>query len=224
MDPTNRLHARQGRHRHNAEEIRDSALLSAGLLTLTKEIPTESFFPYQPDPYWAKSNKVMFGSRYQIWETNPGEEQYQRSLYTFWKRQNIHPAMLALDAPTRQECTARRTISNTPAQALALLNDPQFVEAARALAQRVLTEAQPDQRIEKLYQLALQRSPTPIEKKEIQALLEQLTKQYQKTPEDAAALLKVGQLPESKLDKSEHAAWTGVSRVILNLHEFLNRN
>ena len=224
MDPSNRLHARQGRHRHSAEEIRDSALHAAGLLKLTKEIPTASFFPYQPDPYWAKSNKVMFGSRYQIWETNLGDDQYQRSLYTFWKRQNIHPAMLALDAPTRQECTARRTITNTPAQALALLNDPQFAEAARVLAERVLTESSGDQRIDKLFQLTLQRPPSPTEKIEIQTLLEQLAEQYKESPEDAAALLKTGQYPTTKLDPIEHAAWTGVSRVTLNLHEFLTRN
>jgi len=125
-DPTNRLHARQGRHRHSAEEIRDAALAAAGLLKKTTKIPIESFFPYQPKPYWAKSNKIMYGSRYQIWDTNPGNDQYQRSLYTYWKRQNIHPAMLALDAPTRQECTARRIITNTPAQTLNLSKLPAF--------------------------------------------------------------------------------------------------
>lgn len=220
-DPANRLHARQGRNRHSAEEIRDSALLAAGLLTLTTEIPTRSFFPYQPDSYWAKSNKIMFGSRYQIWETNPGSEQYQRSMYTFWKRQNHHPALLALDAPTRQECTARRPVTNTPAQALALLNDPQFVEAARALAGRVITEAEP---IDKLFQHVLQRQPTSEEKREIEKLHQEMLAVFTNSPGDAESLLKTGQAPAGKHDPIQHAAWTATARVILNLHEFLTRS
>ncbi|MCA9141047.1 MAG: DUF1553 domain-containing protein, partial [Planctomycetales bacterium] len=137
IDPGNRLHARQSRFRLSAESIRDSALLAAGLLATTKTIPQESFFPYQPDPYWTRSDKVMYGSRHMIWSTSPSTEQYHRSLYTFWKRQNIHPTMLAFDAPTRQECTAKRNITNTPGQALALLNDPIFVESARVMAMRI---------------------------------------------------------------------------------------
>lgn len=220
-DPTNRLHARQGRHRHSAEEIRDSALTAAGLLKQTAEVPWESFFPYQPDSYWAKSNKVMFGSRYQIWETNAGEDQYQRSLYTFWKRQNIHPAMLALDAPTRQECTAKRTITNTPAQALALLNDPQFVEAARGLAARVISHKDP---AGQLFQLALQRAPTAEEKSEIEKLHQQMATRFKAHPEEAKALLAIGQSPSGNHDPVQHAAWTATARIILNLHEFLTRS
>ncbi len=220
-DPTNRLHARQGRSRHSAEEIRDSALLAAGLLSPTKKIPSKSFFPYQPDSYWAKSNKVMFGSRYQIWETNQGAEQYQRSLYTFWKRQNIHPAMLALDAPTRQECTARRAITNTPAQALALLNDPQFVEAARGLANRVIDTPEP---IDHLFQLVLQRSPSINEKSEIKELHKEMVANFTQAPEEAKALLQIGQSPQGDHDPIQHASWTAAARVILNLHEFLTRN
>ena len=220
-DPTNRLHARQGRPRHSAEEIRDSALLAAGLLKHTDTIPTESFFPYQPNSYWAKSNKVMYGSRYQIWETNPGDSQYQRSLYTFWKRQNIHPAMLAFDAPTRQECTARRNITNTPAQALALLNDPQFVEAARGLATRITTEPDP---VSRLFQLVLQREPAPEERSELQAFHQQMTTRFQAHPDEAKALLTIGQSPPGNLDPIQHAAWTATARIVLNLHEFLTRN
>ncbi|MGJ8695988.1 MAG: PSD1 and planctomycete cytochrome C domain-containing protein [Verrucomicrobiaceae bacterium] len=220
-DPTNRLHARQGRFRHSAEEIRDSALAAAGLLQLTITIPTQSFFPYQPDPYWQKSNKVMFGSRYQIWDTNPGKAQYQRSLYTFWKRQNIHPAMLALDAPTRQECTAKRPITNTPAQALALLNDPQFTEAARLLAARLITHPSP---IDHLYLLTLQRPPSPEEKTEVRSLYEKMLTRFTKHPTEATALLTIGQQPPPKENHPQQAAWTAVSRVILNLHEFLTRS
>lgn len=220
-DPTNRLQARQGRQRHSAEEIRDSALLAAGLLKLTQEIPSQSFFPYQPDSYWAKSNKVMYGSRYQIWDTNAGDDQYQRSLYTFWKRQNIHPAMLALDAPTRQECTAKRTITNTPAQALALLNDPQFVEAARGLAARAMDQTDP---AEQLFQLSLQRSPTSGEKAEIEKLHAQMVARFKAHPGEAKSLLTIGQSPAGDHDPIQHAAWTATARIILNLHEFLTRS
>ncbi len=220
-DPTNRLHARQSRHRHTAEEIRDSALLAANLLKLTSEIPSTSFFPYQPESYWAKSNKVMFGSRYQIWETNPGQEQYQRSLYTFWKRQNHHPALLALDAPTRQECTSRRAITNTPAQALALLNDPQFVEAARGLAARIIDKEYP---IAHLFHLALQRDPSTAEAAEIEALHKKLLSEFKANPGAAKSLLTVGQSPPGTHDSMNHAAWTATARIVLNLHEFLTRS
>jgi hypothetical protein len=220
-DPTNRLHARQGRSRHSAEEIRDSALLAAGLLQATVEVPSKSFFPYQPESYWAKSNKVMYGSRYQLWETNPGKSQFQRSLYTFWKRQNIHPAMMALDAPTRQECTARRPVTNTPAQALALLNDPQFVEAARGLASRVINAPEP---IEQLFQLVLQRSPATDEKSEVKKLYDKMLANFTVAPEEAKTLLQIGQSPQGDHDPVQHAAWTATARVILNLHEFLTRN
>lgn len=221
-DPTNRLHARQGRSRHTAEEIRDSALLAAGLLQKTTTIPSQSFFPYQPAAYWAKSNKVMFGSRYQIWEPSQGPTQYQRSLYTFWKRQNIHPAMLALDAPTRQECTAMRPITNTPAQALALLNDPQFVEAANHLAIRAL--AAPDKHLNHLFQFALQRNPTNEEKTELNALIIQMSEHFKKHPEEAKQLTSVGQKKTTSKDLTQEAAWSTAARVVLNLHEFLTRN
>lgn len=220
-DPTNRLHARQSRYRLSAEQIRDSALLTANLLKLTDEIPSASFFPYQPKSYWEKSNKVMFGSRYQIWETNAGPGQYQRSLYTFWKRQNHHPALLALDAPTRQECTARRAITNTPAQALALLNDPQFVEAARCLATRVINHKKP---IEKLYHLAVQRKPSHEESAEMEALHKKLLAEFKANPEAAKSLLSIGQSPSGDHDPIIHAAWTATARIVLNLHEFLTRS
>ena len=221
-DPTNRLHARQGRSRHTGEEIRDSALLAAGLLQKTETIPSESFFPYQPDSYWAKSNKIMYGSRYQIWETNLGAAQYQRSLYTFWKRQNIHPAMLALDAPTRQECTAKRAITNTPAQALALLNDPQFVEAANHLAARALRPE--GDGLDHLFKFSLQRKPTPQEKSALQKLIDEMTAHFEAHPEEAKQLNASGQSVITTIDPPKHAAWVTAARVVLNLHEFLTRS
>ncbi len=228
-DPANRLLTRQGRLRHQAEEIRDSALQAAGLLRPTTEIPTQSFFPYQPAAYWARSNKIMFGSRHMAWETSSGTGQYQRSLYTYWKRQNPHPSMLAFDAPTRQECTAKRATTNTPGQALALLNDPIFVEAARALAERVLTNPAAttgDERIGMIFRYALQRDATDEERKLIGNAYESFETHYQDAPKEAERLLQVGQkkIAADGSSAAELAAWTATCRIILNLHEFITRS
>lgn len=226
-DPNNRWHARQSRHRRSAEEIRDAALQTAGLLQVASEIPTHSFFPYQPDPYWTRSDKVMYGSRHMIWETSANSSQYSRSLYTFWKRQNVHPTMLAFDAPTRQECTAKRNITNTPGQALTLLNDPIFVEAACVFAIR-LTEASDSEDLERIaraYKLALQRTPTSEEIEILNRLLNNQRAWYQDHPKEAVSLLAVGQQSTaSSAAPAEIAAWMAVTRAILNLHEFLNRS
>ena len=226
-DPGNRWHARQSRHRHTAEEIRDSALQAAGLLQPTDEVPLQSFYPYQPQKYWQVSSKIMWGSRHQPWTTSQEDLQYQRTLYTYWKRQSLHPALLAFDAPTRQECTARRNLTNTPGQALTLLNDPEFVEAARGLAVRVLApEASSDaQRLEQAIRWALQRSASQAELEILAKLLAEQREHYRKHPAAAAKLLGVGQaaLPENS-EAVELAAWTTVTRSLLNLHEFLTRS
>ncbi|WP_231743784.1 PSD1 and planctomycete cytochrome C domain-containing protein [Stieleria neptunia] len=226
-DPGNRWHARQSRFRLNAESIRDSALHAAGLLRDTEEIPTESFFPYQPDPYWSRSDKVMYGSRHMLWETSPDAAQYDRSLYTFWKRQNIHPTMLAFDAPTRQECTAKRNITNTPGQALSLLNDPIFVEAARVLAMRICdaSDRSDRDRIESAFVLSLQRRPSAGEIDVLEKLLAHQRAHYRNATDDAQRLVSIGQSPPPSIDDApEIAAWTAVARAILNLHEFLTRS
>ncbi|KAA5545399.1 DUF1553 domain-containing protein [Roseiconus nitratireducens] len=226
-DPGNRWHARQGRYRIHAEAIRDAALRAAGILKMTDQVPTHSFFPYQPDPYWTRSDKVMFGSRHMDWETSSDRNQYHRSLYTFWKRQNIHPTMLAFDAPTRQECTAQRNITNTPGQALALLNDPIFVEAARVFASRICDEqVDSDQsRIKRVYEIALQRQPTTSERDVLLNLLRSQREHYRQHSGEAKQLLQIGQLdPASDESAVELAAWTAVTRAVLNTHEFLNRS
>ncbi|MEM6279184.1 MAG: DUF1553 domain-containing protein, partial [Verrucomicrobiota bacterium] len=226
LDPENRWHTRQSRHRLTAEAIRDSALLAAGLLTETNAVPRHSFFPYQPSAYWTRSDKVMYGSRHLDWETSEAAGQYSRSLYTFWKRQNIHPTMLAFDAPTRQECTAKRNVTNTPAQALALLNDPMFVEAARGLAERTMAEAKgEEERLASAFRHVLQRDPTVKEKGILSSLLESQRSNFRESPEEAKAFLSLGQqaLPE-EVDVVELAAWTTVTRAMLNLHEFVTRS
>jgi hypothetical protein len=225
-DPGNRWHARQGRFRLTAEAIRDASLQAAGLLQLSDEVPTHSFFPYQPIPYWSRSDKIMYGSRHMIWATSANRGQYHRSLYTFWKRQNIHPTMLAFDAPTRQECTAKRNITNTPGQALALLNDPIFVETARVLATRICedTAASTDERLGRLFAITLQREPSAAEKTVLDELLKSQLVHYQQHPEEARRLTAIGQAPPPPTDlERQVAAWTAVTRSVLNLHEFLNR-
>ncbi len=225
-DPGNRLHARQGRYRLAAEAIRDNALKAAGLLQQSGRIPERSFFPYQPAPYWTRSDKVMFGSRHMDWDTSEEEIQYVRSLYTFWKRQNIHPTMLAFDAPTRQECTARRNITNTPGQALALLNDPIFVEAARGIAQRVMgLEGGSSERITQLFELVLQRRPSGSEAAVVTDLLSRQRSHFKADEDAAGRFLSIGNLGKPQdMDTIELAAWTAVARAVLNLHEFVNRS
>jgi hypothetical protein len=225
IDPKNRLITRQWPHRLEAEEIRDAALAAAGVLKKSVEIPTKSFFPYQPDAYWEQSNKIMFGSRYQIWETARGEDQHQRSLYTYWKRQNPHPSMLAFDAPTRQECTPQRAVTNSPGQALALLNDPIFIEASRLLARRVMVSSTDEPtRIANLFRFALQREPSPRETEVLTPYVLKWKAHFQTNSGDAQALLAIGQKQTSPaLPAEEHAAWTNLARLVLNLHEFLTR-
>lgn len=160
------------------------------------------------------------------WATDSSDGQYRRSLYIFWKRQNIHPTMLAFDAPTRQECTAKRNITNTPGQALALLNDPIFVEAARVFAERVcgLPDSNTDQRLDFLYSQTLQREPTAKERDVLKQLLREELQHYKNNLDEAERLTSIGKSTPPPADKqSEIAAWTAVTRSVLNTHEFLNR-
>lgn len=218
-DPQNRLLARQNRFRVDAEFVRDTALRIAGILSLRMGGP--SVKPYQPAGYWANLN---FPKR--EWENDRGENLYRRGLYTYWCRTFLHPALLALDAPSREECTAMRPRSNTPLQALVLLNDPQFVEAARAFAVRILREGGADwqTRIRFAFQCALQRDPRPAELSALRELYEKHRAEYASDPEAAAQLLRTGEMPVPKdLALEDVAAWTSVARVLLNLHETITR-
>jgi hypothetical protein len=219
-DPYNRELVAQSRWRLEAELVRDNALTVARLLSPT--IGGPSVKPYQPDGYWENLN---FPQR--TWQASDGEGQYRRGMYTWWQRSFVHPAMLAFDAPTREECAAERNRSNIPQQALVLLNDPSFVEASRVFATRILTECRGDtaSRIEWAWHQAIQRPPRADELQVARELLEKHLADYQRDPAAAEALLKVGQrpLPEA-VDKSELAAWTNLGRVILNLHETITRS
>ena len=173
-DPLNREYARQSRFRLEAEEVRDNALAISGLLSL--KIGGPSVKPYQPDHYWENLN---FPVRNYV--ADSGDNQYRRGLYTWWQRSFLHPSLLAFDAPTREDCTADRSRSNIPQQALVLLNDPTYVEAARALALRILIEAQgtTERRITWAWQHALQRNPTPAELSTLQRVYDTAARDIQ---------------------------------------------
>jgi hypothetical protein len=219
-DPGNKLVARQGRFRLAAESVRDNALAISGLLT--PAIGGPSVYPYQPDGYYANCN--TFG-RPLNYINSPDENQYRRGMYTFWKRSFLHPSLLAFDAPAREECTADRVVSNTPLQALVLLNDPTYVEAARVLAQRLLeTEADDTARIDLVFERALSRPALPEEEQILLALLQDHRASYAAAPDTAASLAKEGNAPApANADPAELAAWTSVARAVLNMHETLTR-
>jgi mono/diheme cytochrome c family protein len=219
-DPQNRWLARQARFRLDAELVRDNALAISGLLV--EQVGGKSVKPYQPPGYWSYLN---FPTR--EWSNGSGIELYRRGLYTHWQRQYLHPSLMAFDAPSREECTADRPRSNTPLQSLALLNDPTYVEAARALALRILEDsAQPEEkRFELMLQLALSRGPSPQETQVLSELLAKARKEYLGNPEQAKQLLSVGALPSKEsIQPEELAAWTSVTRAVLNLHETVTRN
>ncbi len=222
LDPYNRLVARQSRYRVEAELVRDAALFISGLLV--EEIGGRSVKPYQPAGYWKHLN---FPKR--KWQHDKGSSQYRRGVYTHWQRTFLHPSLLAFDAPSREECTAERMVSNTPQAALALLNDPTYVEAARAFAQNIvfLGGESVDEKLDWAFRQALSRRPSADERAILRNLLEAHRKQYLADSKAADALLGVGLSgrPEgSGGQKAELAAWTSISRVILNLSETITRN
>jgi hypothetical protein len=220
-DPYNRLLARQSAFRVEAELVRDHALAVSGLLV--PKIGGPSVKPYQPEGYWENLN---FPTR--NYDNDPGDNQYRRGLYTWWQRSFLHPSLLAFDAPSREECTAERNLSNIPQQALVLLNDPTYVEAARVFAAKILAapgNADDQQRIVWAWRQALQRSPTPQESDVAMWLLQQHRGAYKENVEAAKQLVGVGQQsPPQTLDPAELAAWTHVARVLLNLHESITRS
>lgn len=222
-DPENRLLARGPRVRLPAEMIRDSALAASGLLH--GPIGGPSVFPYQPDGVW---EDMAFGDVYsmQRYEQSHGKDLYRRTMYTFWKRTAPPPSLVTFDAPDREKCTARRTNTNTPLQALVLMNDTTYVEAARALAQRVLREAatDPGSRIRHAFRLVTAREPNPREMQVLRDLAETQVARYRRDATAAKQLLRVGESAfDPKLDPRELAGWTTVASVILNLDEAITK-
>jgi hypothetical protein len=220
-DPFNELLGRQARWRHDAEFVRDGALSVSGLLATPVGGP--SVKPYQPAGHWRELNFPM-----RTWKQGADDQLYRRSLYTFWCRTFPHPAMDAFDAPSRESSCAKRNRSNTPQQALVLLNDPCFVEAARALAEapaRLATHQTDEEGIGWIWSRALAREAGVDELSVALALLREERARFQADPEATRALLAVGKRPAPDgVPGAELAAWTQVSRLVLNLHETVTRN
>ena len=219
VDPANRLLASQNPRRLEAEFVRDNALAIAGLLNL-EDIGGPSVKPYQPANYY---EALQFPDRSYIADTD--SRQWRRGVYTHWQRTFLHPMMANFDAPARDECAAARTNSNTPQQALTLLNDPAFVEAARVFAARLLQDkATTDAaRLTQAFHLALNRDPKPKELDSLTAFLQTQRDTFKSTPEDATKLTHIGLAPKAPLDPIEHAAWTQLARVLLNTQETITR-
>ncbi len=220
LDPANRWLSRQNAFRLDAELIRDQALAVSGLLSL--EIGGPSVKPYQPPGYWVFLN---FPTR--EYYPDHGENQYRRGLYTYWQRTFLHPSVLAFDASTREECVVQRPRSNTPLQALVLLNDPTYVEAARVLAARVIREAgsDPSARLDRAFRLAMARPPRPAEAGSCCRWSPGTSGSTAPTPPRRCALLGIGDAPPAAgIDPAELAAWTSATRVLINLHEVITRN
>ena len=218
-DPENRLLARQSRFRVEAEVVRDTALSVSGLLV--DKFGGPSAKPVQPDGYLTTMN---FPKR--EYSASRGEDLYRRGVYTFWQRSFLHPSLLTFDAPTREECTINRTTSNTPLQALVLLNDPIYVEAARVFAQHAEKHGSTAaERIDWAFRRALDRAPSAPERRTLTGLYRQSLEEFSRSQSSAAALLRVGEAPRPRdLDIPETAALAMVTRAILNMHETITRN
>jgi mono/diheme cytochrome c family protein len=219
QDPNNRLLASQSPRRLEAEFVRDNALFIAGLLD--PDIGGPSTHPYQPPGYYAN---LQFPDR--DYHPENDERQYRRGVYTHWQRTFLQPMLANFDAPSREECVAARNVSNTPQQALTLLNDPTFTEASRVFAERLLASMRKsdDARLDLAYEKALARPIKSGEQLSLKQFLALQREHYRENPDEARKLMRVGIAPEPKgIDETELAAWTQVCRVVLNLHETITR-
>jgi hypothetical protein len=221
-DSDNRLLARGPRFRLDAEVIRDQALAVSGLLI--DRIGGKSVKPYQPAGLW---KPVGFGgSNTSVFVQDKGDKLFRRSMYTFWKRTVPPPSMSTFDAPDRETCAVRRARTNTPLQALVLMNDVQFVEAARKFAERVMTDggSHVDQRATFAFRTMLTRRPNNAELQSLTSLFNEILSEFKTNPESAMQLLSAGESPRNdKLDANELAAWTMVSHLLLNLSETVTK-
>jgi len=219
-DPDNRLFARQTSYRLPAEMIRDQVLFASGLLV--REVGGPTSHPYQPAGYYRHLN---FPKR--KYHPDQNENQWRRGVYVHWQRQFLHPMLKAFDAPSREECTARRPRSNTPLAALVLLNDPSMVEAARVLAARVLATPSVDdrRRIDAAFRLVMSRPADEREAAVLLKLLKASRREFADDPVAANKLISVGLARATPADvtPSEWAAWTEVARALFNLGAAVTR-
>lgn len=228
FDPYNQLIARQSRYRLPAEIMRDNALAVSGLLVLnnpaieTASLGGDSVKPYQPVDYYRHLN---FPTR--TYQSHTDDRQWRRGIYVHWQRMFLHPMMKAMDAPSREECTTQRPRSNTPNAALVLLNDPTFVEAARAFAARVIRDGGEtfDDRLDFAYHLCLSRSPDEEESQLLRNLFTQTQAEYNSNAEAAREFVSLGRSPApGSISAVELASWSAVTRTLLNLSETITRN
>jgi hypothetical protein len=220
-DPENRLLARGPRFRLPAEFVRDNALAVSGLLN--RQIGGSSVKPYQPGDLW---REFAYGDDpNKTYVQDHGPNLYRRGLYTFWKRSVLYPSLMAFDAPKREVCTAQRSTTNTPLQALVTLNDVTYLEAARVFAQRLIEEAAagPEARIDFAFKVALSRPPSAEELAVMRSLFEDTWNAYRDDTAAAEQLVSIGEFPCPNLGFPEHAAWTCVCNAILNLDETLTK-
>ncbi|MEC7502202.1 MAG: PSD1 and planctomycete cytochrome C domain-containing protein [Planctomycetota bacterium] len=224
-DPENRLLARGPRLRLQAEMIRDASLAASGLLV--RSVGGASVRPYQPEGLW---EEVAFGIKTygaQEYEQDHGDALYRRSMYTFWKRSCPPPSMVTFDAPDRETCTVRRERTNTPLQALVLLNDPTYVETARGLAERTMHEGgnSNNERITYAFRIVTGRRPTAAESAILLEEFNQRFAAFKIDPQTATQLLSVGDSEaDSDLPTEELAAWTMVARLLFNLDEAITKS
>jgi hypothetical protein len=219
-DPENRLLARQSRFRVDAENVRDIALEVSGLLQ--NRFGGPSIKPYQPDGYLATLN---FPKR--EYSASRGADLYRRGIYILWQRTFLHPSLLNFDAPSREECTVARVTSNTPLQALDLLNDPIYVEAARVFAENAVAKGGSsfDRQLNWIFGEALDRAPTQPERAILVKLYRDNLQRFTTSPADAKKFVSVGDAPVPEHAKiSQLAAVESVTRAVLNLHETITRN
>jgi hypothetical protein len=220
-DPENQLLARGPRFRLQAECIRDNALAIAGLLVEKTGGP--SVHPYQPEGIWDEMN--FYGDMHNYKHDTNGNE-YRRSLYTIWKRTTPPPDMILFDMPARETCRVMRSRTDTPLQALVLMNDETFVEAARVLAQRMLSDGgpTPKSRVAFAFRNALARLPTRAETAILLAGLDRRLAKYRRNPQAAKDLLRIGDAKtNANVDPAELAAYTATASVILNLDETVTK-
>ncbi|HXJ59495.1 MAG TPA: DUF1549 and DUF1553 domain-containing protein [Verrucomicrobiae bacterium] len=218
-DPANRWIARQSSFRLDAEMIRDRALAVSGLLN--RQVGGPSVRPYQPEGYYAS---LHFPRREYV--PSQGPDLYRRTLYTHWQRTFLHPALLAFDAPSREECTVERPVSNTPLQALVLLNDPTYVEAARVFAECLLRRSASgfEERLGYAFAQAFTRAPRAAEVHLLEGLYERQLARFRADLTAARQLAGTGTRPvPADVDLAELGAWTAVTRALLNLHEGITR-
>src|SRR6185295_20261425 len=222
-DPDNRLLARGPRYRLDAEMVRDQILSVSGLLV--EQVGGPSVKPPQPEGLWEAVGYTGSNTYRFVRDPEP-QKVFRRSMYIFWKRTSAPPQMTLFDAPSREACIARRERTNTPLQALFLMNEPQCFEAARHFAEKAIKEggATPEERAGWMFRRALLRAPAPQDLADLAGVYRAQLEVYSKDPESAKKVTAQGDIPaDASIPTPELAAWTLVANVILNLDEFLNK-